>query len=78
MGYVHRYRTGEEVLAGDIVQYGGEKGVVDFVAAEGAAGYEWFVEQLPPHGGVMIEVQRFGSIFTDPMTDEDLTFLARG
>ncbi len=78
MTYVHRYCTGEEVLAGDIVDYAGEKGTVEFVAVDGTPEYEWYVQQFPPHGGAMIRVQPFGSLFSNPANDEDLTFVARG
>jgi hypothetical protein len=72
-----KYLSGEEVRAGDAIRYHGENGKVEFVAAEvtGNREIDWYVEQYPP-GGFMIVAEGFGSVFLTEV-DEDLEFVSR-
>ena len=73
------YRSGQEVQSGDQITYNGERGTVAFVACEGEAEYEWYVDRFPPHGGIMLAVPPFGSLFIyDLPNDEELAFVGRG
>lgn len=73
------YPSGEDVRAGDSIQYQGEPGIVDFVVT-GATGDEdrdWFLEEHPG-GGVMLLVRSLGSVFVGAEElDESLQYLAR-
>jgi hypothetical protein len=78
------YQSGETIMHGDRVLYGGNPGEVEFVidprgSAEDrrAEQYDWFMEEYG--GGVMIrEPKVFGRMFvSDPETDEDLVFVSR-
>ncbi len=71
-----KYRSGEEIKAGDRILYNFEPGKIDFVATPEDAQYNWYVEQHG--GGCMILVAPFGSLFvSDPQDDEDLEFVSR-
>lgn len=71
-----KYRSGEEVLAGDRILYNSVSGTIDFVAIPGDSQYAWYVQQYG--GGCMILVAPFGSLFVSrPHEDEDLDFVSR-
>jgi hypothetical protein len=71
-----KYRSGEEIKAGDRILYNLEPGKIDFVATPEDPQYAWYVEQHG--GGCMILVAPFGSLFvSDPQDDEDLEFVFR-
>jgi hypothetical protein len=73
-----RYPSEEPIQANDRVTYMGEPGTVEFVATSGVPGYEWFVEEYPPHGGVMLLLPSFGRLFiSDPAEYERLAFVSR-
>ena len=78
MAHTPRYRSGEPIQSNDRITYNDEPGTVEFVATTGVPGYEWFVEQYPPHGGVMLLVPSFGRLFISELADdEDLVFVSR-
>jgi hypothetical protein len=71
-----KYRSGEEIKAGDRILYNLEPGKIDFVATPEDPQHAWYVEQHG--GGCMILVAPFGSLFvSDPQDDEDLEFVSR-
>ncbi|HEX5235290.1 MAG TPA: hypothetical protein VFW25_08175 [Silvibacterium sp.] len=74
-----RYISGEEIMKGDRVLYGGEWGIIELVADPAVSDPEthWFIQEYGR--GVMIsELERFGRIFTsDPEDDGDLELLSR-
>jgi hypothetical protein len=71
-----KYRSGEEIKAGDRILYNFEPGKIDFVTTLEDPQYAWYVEQHG--GGCMILVASFGSLFVnDPQDDEDLEFVSR-
>jgi hypothetical protein len=74
-----KYRTGEEVMAGDRVRLSNETGVIEFVAdpAVNEPKTAWYVQEYG--GGVMIsQLESLGSVFdNNPEEDEDLEFVCR-
>ena len=71
-----KYRSGQEIKAGDRILYNFEPGKIDFVTTPADPQYAWYVEQHG--GGCMIQVAPFGSLFVnDPQDDEDLEFISR-
>jgi hypothetical protein len=45
-----RYRTGQVILAGDVVEYFGERGYVEFVVNDPVSDsqFDWYLETLGP------------------------------
>ena len=71
-----KYRSGEEIKAGDHILYNFEPGKIEFAATPEDPQHAWYVEQY--RGGCMILVAPFGSLFVnDPQDDEDLEFVSR-
>jgi hypothetical protein len=73
------YLTGEEVRAGDVITYHGERGSVLFVVngKTGDEAIDWYLDKYPG-GGIMIDAKEFGNVFiTDSRNDEDLVLIAR-
>jgi hypothetical protein len=71
-----RYRSGEEIQAGDRILYCAEPGTIDFVTTTEDPQHAWYVEQYG--GGCMILVAPFGKLFlSDPQDQEDLDFVSR-
>jgi len=72
-----RYRTGEEIQAGDRILYASEPGKIDFVTISEDPQHAWYVEQYG--GGCMVPVPPFGNLFVShPEEEEDLDFVSRG
>jgi hypothetical protein len=71
-----KYRSGEEILAGDRILYASEPGTIDFVTTPEDSEHAWHVEQFG--GGCMILAPSFGRVFVSkPQDDEDLEFVSR-
>jgi hypothetical protein len=73
------YCTGQDIRTGDLITYHGESGHVQFVIADPPRdpSQAWYLDQFP-RGGVMIEAERFGSVFIRlEDIDEQLQFIAR-
>jgi hypothetical protein len=71
-----KYRSGDEVRAGDQILYNLVPGKIDFVAVRGDLEHAWYVEQCGE--GCMILVAPFGNLFVNaPQDDEDLDFVSR-
>ena len=74
-----KYQTGEEILRGDRVTYGGNAGVIELVveALTGDTEEDWLFESSGP--GIMVaEPKVFGRVYLRaPHEDEDLLFVAR-
>jgi hypothetical protein len=71
-----RYRSGEEVQAGDRVLYNSEPSQIELVAKADDPETAWYVEQFG--GGCMILAPSFGRVFvSDPQDDEHLDFVSR-
>jgi hypothetical protein len=72
-------QSGEEIMKGDRVLYGGDPGVIKLVADPliHDPDTRWYVEKFG--GGVMIsELKIMGSVFVDaPDSDDDLQFVSR-
>jgi hypothetical protein len=76
---VLKYRSGEDVVAGDSVSYHGEPGEVQFVVngVTGDAAIDWYAERYP-RGGFMITAKGFGNVFVSvDDIDEDLALVSR-
>jgi uncharacterized protein DUF4279 len=74
-----QYRTGELILAGDVVEYHGDRGHVEYVV-NGPTGHSEMDWNFRTNGtGVMvIEPKHFGRVYiTDIENDEDLVFVSR-
>ena len=72
------YPTGEAILKGDRIRYGGSPGVVDFVADPFAFDPEtqYYVDEHG--GGCMLMTAAFGAVFlSEPDVDEDSELVAR-
>jgi hypothetical protein len=75
------YQTGEQVLTGDRIVYGGSPGHVEFVVEgpTGDPGMDWHLTHSS-NGGFMIETIAMGRVFLDAdqvADDEDLDFVSR-
>ena len=74
-----KYRSGDNILAGDRVLYHGAPGEIDFVVDPAAPdpSQSWYVQEFG--SGVMITVPKvFGCVFiSDLDEDEDLVFVSR-
>lgn len=73
-----RYTSGDIVQPGDYVSYRGEKGRIEFVAAEqsGDAATDWYIEEYG--GGVMMNVEGYGLVFLPGNEiDEELELIDR-
>ena len=71
-----KYRSGEEIQAGDRILYNYEPGKIDFVITPEDPDSAWYIEHHG--GGCMLLVAPFGSLFvSDPQDDEDLEFVSR-
>ena len=71
-----KYRSGEEIQAGDRILYNYEPGKIDFVTTLEDPDSAWYIEQHA--GGCMLLVAPFGRLFvSDPQDDEDLEFVSR-
>jgi hypothetical protein len=76
---VFKYWSGEEVKSGDQITYHDEQGKVDFVVSQktGEAAMDWYLDQFPG-GGLMIIATNFGNVFlAENDIDEDLVFVSR-
>ena len=74
-----QYRTGEVILPGDVVEYFGDPGHVEYVV-NGPAGNSEMDWNLQTNGtGVMvIEPKHFGRVYiTDIENDQHLVFISR-
>lgn len=74
-----KYQSGEHVEAGDAVVYGREPATVEFVVTDmtGDAAMDWFLEQLPG-GGLMVLTNTGDRFFLEhPEDDEDLELVSR-
>jgi hypothetical protein len=67
---IHRYRSGEAVLAGDRITYDGEAGEVELVVS-GDDSTDWFVQEYGPDGGLMFLLPSFGRLFLPGADVED-------
>jgi hypothetical protein len=71
-----KYRSGEEIQAGDSVLYDREPSRIEFVAKADDPDTAWYVDQYG--GGCMILSPNFSRVFvSDPHEDEDLEFVSR-
>jgi hypothetical protein len=73
-----RYISGEEIRAGDLITYGGQSGIVEFVVTEksGEPSMDWYIDEFG--GGIMIRAVRYGNVFIgDSENTEDLEFVSR-
>jgi hypothetical protein len=69
-----RYESGEEIMQGDQILYGGQPGVVEFIADPDLNPTDWYVSEHG--GGVMLTA--FGGVFlNEPEKEEDLLLVAR-
>ncbi len=72
-----RYRSGEEVHAGDRVLYNSVPSQIEFVAKADDPDTAWYIELFG--NGCMILAPGFGRVFvSDPQEDEDLEFAGQG
>lgn len=74
-----KYHSGEEVIAGDKIEYFHEPGEIEFIAdpEEPSEQTKWFVEEFG-RGAMVKEPKFFGSVFiTETEEDTKLVFLAR-
>lgn len=74
-----KYQSGEEVQVGDRVIYGRDSGKVEFMVTEisGDPAMDWYVEEYPG-GGFMILTDRGVRVFLQhPEDDEDLELVSR-
>jgi hypothetical protein len=74
------YQSGEEIQKGDLINYHGDPGEVEFVVQSrtGDPAMDWYLEQFPG-GGVMINAKGFGRVFlAEGDIDDFLEFTSRG
>jgi hypothetical protein len=74
-----RYRTGELILAGDVVEYHGDRGHVEYVVngPTGDSEMDWNF-RTNGTGVMVVEPKHFGRVYiTDNEHDEHLAFLSR-
>jgi hypothetical protein len=71
-----RYRTGEMILQGDIVDYLGDRGEVEYVvsAISGDAAMDWHFQTNGP-GVMVLEPKHFGRVYVRSL--DDLVFVSR-
>ena len=73
------YVSGEPILAGDVIEYFGDRGHVEFAVSSESRGQdlEWF---LATYGqGVMLQVPSMGRVFLlEESLDDSLRFASRG
>lgn len=69
-----KYLTGETILSGDIIEYDGEMGEVDFTITKDSQDWDTYWNKLGE--GVMLKVPSFGSVYI-PFLDEDLKLISR-
>lgn len=73
------YHAGKDIRTGDLINYAGSPGNVDFVVSEptGDAAMDWYLKENS-RGGVMIVAEGYGSVFLpDPEQEEDLDLVSR-
>jgi hypothetical protein len=73
------YASGDDIMAGDRVQYWGEPGEVECVVQPAVAQPEldWYLQTYGP-GAMVIEPKVFGRVYvTEPGADGKLVLLAR-
>jgi hypothetical protein len=74
-----QYRTGEVILPGDVVEYFGDRGHVEFVVKDPTddPSLDWHLQTNGP-GVMVIEPKHFGRVYiTDVEDDEKLVFVSR-
>src|SRR4029077_13500044 len=74
-----QYLTGETILSGDIVEYHGDRGEVEFVVGglTGEPGNDWHFRTNGP-GVMVLEPKHFGRVYINDLEgDEDLVFVSR-
>jgi hypothetical protein len=74
-----QYLTGETILPGDIVEYHGDRGQVEFVVSglTGDPGNDWHFRTNGP-GVMVLEPKQFGRVYINDLEDdEDLVFVSR-